>query len=121
MSDFIIPKGSNTPAVKFMASSCVISIEGNSYPEDARTFYDNLFNKIEPFAAGKDFTFELNFEYLSSSSIACILDRLKHIKADSPTTNFTIRFFYETGDEDMMSIGENYADLSGMKVEFILK
>jgi len=121
MSDFIISKGNNTPAVKFTANSYTLSIEGNSYPEDARSFYDNLFNKIEPFANVKSFTFELNFEYLSSSSIACILDRLKHFKADSPSTNFIIRFFYETGDEDMMSIGENYADLSGMKVEFILK
>jgi hypothetical protein len=121
MSDFSIPEGRNTPAVSYTSNPGVLTISGRSYPEDARKFYDNIFHKMPSLVPYKHFTFELNFEYISSASVVCILELLKTFKSASPKTEFTIRFFYESGDSDMMEIGENYQKLSGMKIEYLVK
>ena len=121
MSDFSIEKGSNTPAVKFTASSATLVICGKSYPENAGEFYDEVFKKIKPFTNAKIFTFELDFEYLSSSSVVCVLEKLKNLKSASQSTNFIIKFHYEGDDEDMMSVAENYEKFSGIKVEHVVK
>ena len=121
MGDFSIKKGTNTPAVNFTASSTTLVICGKSYPENAGEFYDEVFNKINPFTNSKSFTFELDFEYLSSSSVVCVLEKLKNLKAKFPTTNFLIKFHYESDDEDMLSVAENYEKFSGIKVELVVK
>jgi len=121
MSDFSIKKGTNTPAVNFTASSATLLICGKSYPENAGEFYDDIFNKIKPFTNSKNFTFELDFEYLSSSSVVCVLEKLKSLKVKYPSTNFLIKFHYENDDEDMLSVAENYEKFSGIKVEYLVK
>ena len=121
MSDFSIAKGSNTPSVKYTASTATLVICGKSYPENAGEFYDEIFSKIKPLANTKTFTFELDFEYLSSSSVVCVLEKLKNLKSSSPSTKFMIKFYYESDDEDMMSVAENYEKFSGIKVELFEK
>ena len=121
MSDFIIAKGTNTPEVKYTANPATLIICGKSYPENAGEFYDDVFKKIKPFTNSKTFTFELDFEYLSSSSVVCVLEKLKNLKSSSPETKFMIKFYYESDDEDMMSVAENYEKFSGIKVEHVVK
>ena len=121
MNDFLIATGRNTPEVKFTADTGVVSITGRSYPEDARRFYDELLTKLRPLTNAKTFNFEFNFEYLSSSSVVCILEMLKALRHSAPLTDFTIKFLHDAGDTDMVEIGENYEKLSGMKVLFVEK
>ena len=121
MSDFKIEKGSNTPSVSYTASSGTLLISGKSYLENAREFYDKVITKITPFANSKNFTFEFDFEYVNSSSVVSILEMLKNMKRLSPATQFKIKFHYENGDDDMMSLGESYGRISEMPVEYLEK
>jgi len=117
MSDFTIGKGSNTPSVRYTASDSTLLISGKSYLENSREFYDKVVEKIKPFVSSKVFTFEFDFEYVNSSSVVSILEMLKNMKKASPLTEFKIKFHYESGDDDMMSLGESYGRISELPVE----
>jgi len=120
MSDFKIAKTRNTPEVYFHAATCCIEFSGRSYPEDAGVFYENILKKIN-LAALKKIHVILDFEYVSSSSIASILDFLKELKSVLSVSNVSVTFHHESGDEDMISVGENYRKLTGISVELAEK
>ncbi|HYG51194.1 MAG TPA: SiaC family regulatory phosphoprotein [Flavobacteriales bacterium] len=120
MGDFIISEGKNTPTVKFTAQSCTLSITGKSYPENARKFYDEVYSRLD-LKGIKEFTVVMDFDYVSSSSVICMLEVLKKLKTNSGSTNFIVRFFYEKGDDDMLAVGENYEKITGIKFEYLVK
>jgi len=121
MSDFTIEKGRHTPSVRYTANDSTLLISGKSYLENSREFYDKVIAKIKPFVNSKSFTFEFDFEYVNSSSVVSILEMLKIMKKESPSTQFKIKFHYESGDDDMMSLGESYGRISDMPVEYFEK
>lgn len=121
MIDFTIPEGKNTPIVSFDAKTNVLVISGKSYPENARKFYDEVLLNLKAHLFPTVFTIQMDFDYVSSSSVISILEMLKKLKSLSPDTNFGIRFIYESGDDDMLSVGENYEKITGFKFEYISK
>ncbi|MBK9190645.1 MAG: DUF1987 domain-containing protein [Crocinitomicaceae bacterium] len=120
MSDFKIAKTKNTPAVNFCAADCCIEFSGRSYPEDAGVFYENILRKVNP-SSLKKIHVVLDFEYVSSSSIASILDMLKDLKNALSVANVKVTFNHESGDEDMIAVGENYQKLTGIPVNLAVK
>lgn len=120
MGDFIISEGKNTPTVKFTAQSCTLAITGKSYPENARKFYDDVYKRID-LTGVKEFTVVMDFDYVSSSSVICVLEMLKKLKGNYAAANFVIRFFYESGDDDMLAVGENYEKITGLKFDYLVK
>lgn len=121
MSDFTIAKGKNTPAVKYSGTEGVLSISGRSYPEDALAFYNNLAGKLKEVKIPKQFCFELDFDYINSSSIACILDLIKDQQTISPKTKFAIHIHCAKTDDDMRDMGEHYQSISGIVVEYVFR
>jgi hypothetical protein len=121
MIDFTIPEGKNTPHVLFNAKTNVLQIVGKSYPENARKFYDEVLLNLKAHLFPSDFLIELDFEYVSSSSVISILEMLKKLKNLSPNTNFKVLFTYENGDDDMLSVGENYEKITGFTFEYVSK
>jgi hypothetical protein len=120
MADFIISEGKNTPTVKFTAQSCTLAISGKSYPENARKFYDDIYKQLD-LTGVKEFTVVMDFDYVSSSSVICVLEVLKKLKTNFSSTTFVVRFFYESGDDDMLAVGENYEKITGLKFEYLVK
>jgi SiaC family regulatory phosphoprotein len=121
MIDFTIPEGKNTPNVSFNAKTNLLVISGKSYPENARKFYDEVLLNLKAHLFPTDFTIEMNFDYVSSSSVISLLEMLKKLKNISQATNFSVRFIYENGDDDMLGVGENYEKITGFKFEYISK
>lgn len=121
MSDFTIPKGKNTPAVMYSHTDGVLSVGGRSYPEDARSFYDKLAAKLGQLKLPKNLCFDLGFDYINSSSIACILDLIKEQQSRYPDTHFSIKISCSKSDDDMIDMGENYSSLTGIAVDFAFK
>lgn len=121
MIDFTIPEGKNTPKVSFNAKTNILSVVGKSYPENARKFYDEVLLNLKAHLFPTNFTIEMDFDYVSSSSVISMLELLKKLKNIAPQTVFNIRFIYENGDDDMLSVGENYQKITGFKFEYVVK
>ncbi len=121
MIDFTIPEGKNTPNVSFNAKTNVLSIVGKSYPENARKFYDEVLLNLKAHLFPATFNIELDFDYVSSSSVISLLELLKKLKNIAPTTVFGVKFTYEKGDDDMLAVGENYEKITGFRFEYIVK
>lgn len=121
MIDFTIPEGKNTPIVSFDAKTSFLVISGKSYPENARKFYDEVLFNLKAHLFPVDFNIEMDFDYISSSSVISILEMLKKLKNLSPDTNFNVCFIYENGDDDMLGVGENYEKITGFKFKYISK
>lgn len=121
MSDFTIPKGKNTPAVAYSHADGVLSISGRSYPEDALSFYNALAGKLKEVKIPQQFRFYLDFDYINSSSIACILDLIKEQQSNSPKTHFSIKIACNKSDDDMIDMGENYTSITGIAVDFAFR
>lgn len=121
MSDFNIKATKNTPAVTYTAGNGRIALVGVSYPEDARSFYESLTQRISDLEKPRRLHFVFDLQYVSSSSVACTLQMLKDLKARFTNCVFSIDFLHDEGDDDMASIGENYESLSGINVRLICR
>lgn len=111
----------NTPAVEYSDKDGVLNISGKSYPEDASAFYTNLTEQILKLDANKNLILTMDFEYLNSSSVTCLLQMLKRIKKQYQSATVSIKLFHDQGDDDMISVGENMNQLSGIPVVFMVK
>lgn len=107
MTEFSIKAGKNTPHVNFQSGTLLF--KGKSFPENARKFFENIGEQLKAYSFGPEFRAEIDLDYMSSSSVICILDLLKRLKKEYPSTRFHVRFLYDAGDEDMQAVGENYA------------
>jgi len=121
MGQITITATRNTPAVNYSEKEGVLTISGKSYPEDASTFYTNLTEQILNLDSSKALVLAMDFEYLNSSSVTCLLQMLKHIKAKYGSTLLSITLYHDQGDDDMISVGENMGHLSGIPVSYSQK
>lgn len=121
MSNFTISKEKNTPEVVYSHGEGVLSISGRSYPEDALGFYTMVSDKLKTVQLSSNFRFQFDFEYINSSSIACILDLIKDQQALYPKTEFSIHISCHQSDEDMLDMGDHYQSITGIPVAFSYK
>lgn len=121
MSQIKIASTRNTPSVSYSAKDSLLVISGKSYPEDARSFYTTLTTQLLEQKSPEKLNIHFDFEYLSSSSVACILQLLKDIKAKHTSTQFTLEIKHDSGDDDMISVGENFHQLTGMPISFMVR
>lgn len=111
MTNFSIPAGKNTPLIQFQKGT--LSFKGKAFPENARKFFDEVAAQFKAYPFPTDFYTELDLDYMSSAAVICILDLLKRLKNDAPQTRFHVKFYYDTGDDDMLAVGENYSKILG--------
>jgi hypothetical protein len=112
MESVFLEKTTETPSVRMNVQGGVIEIEGNSYPENAFEFYQQIFDWIDSyFATGTDrlrAVFRLN--YFNTSSAKCMLNfmtLLQRYHADDKI--ITVEWYYEEDDDDMLEIGKAFS------------
>lgn len=103
-----------TPEVFFDAQQGILEIKGKSIPENAYNFYKKLLDWIDDYkkqpAAKTKLTFQLT--YFNSSSAEYILDIMKKLEQiQNAQKQVEIIWLYDEEDEDMLSIGEDFASL----------
>jgi len=63
--------------------------------------------------------FNIQLDYLNSSSISCILNILKTFEKHINKTSTVVNWNYERGDEDLELIGTNYSEELNLKINII--
>jgi hypothetical protein len=103
----------DSPRIILDEENSVFIIEGPSYPADAVETYEPVIEWIQNsfYQTEKPLTCIFKFKIISSASrkMVCeILLALEKILVKS--NNISIHWYYEKYDEDMMEVGEDFAD-----------
>lgn len=93
-----------------------LSITGRSYPENAVGFYKSLMDRLNEIESFDDFTVDLNFEYINTSSSKALIYILKNI-ADKTKNEVVVTWYVEDGDDGMEDLSEHFgAILNNVKL-----
>lgn len=122
MSTLDINKTKNTPAVSanINGDTAVVTVVGNSFPENAKKFYADLIDWLNSNASIlKSAEFNCDFNYMASSSLICFLDVLRTADKVVGKENCTVNWKYEEDDDDILKIGQNFSKILNVKINLI--
>ena len=113
MENFTIKETKYTPEVNLDIQTGILSIKGNSYPENTLEFYDPILNVLEKFfEETKVDLIVLNIEilYFNSSSSRVFFEIFDLLEDHSERLNFAINWIYESDNEGILEIGEDFKE-----------
>ena len=103
----------STPKINFDIDKKVLSIEGQSYPEDAAKFYQQIFEWIRRYLADetKSTTVELKVSYMNTSSSKCMMTMLDMLEeAYKKGKQITVNWRYDTDNEMAYECGLEFEE-----------
>ena len=114
-----------TPLVAFDPVKGTLEIQGCSIHENAARFYEDLFTRIDAYAASPARRTEVKIalDYFNSSSAKYLLDILKRIDDLHATgaSKASLEWNCEEGDLDMQEAGNDYKALLDMPVKVLTR
>lgn len=109
MGNIFIERTKRTPQINFLRNG-ELSINGSSIAEDAVAFYSPLIKWFEELIKEKEpdsVIFNINIEYINTSSVTCLIKLLKlAITSVKETNNLKIVWKFDPEDEDSYEQGE---------------
>ncbi|MCS6988636.1 MAG: DUF1987 domain-containing protein [Chloroherpetonaceae bacterium] len=112
MTNLSIAETKTTPSVNFDAQTGVLNITGESYPDSAMQFYQQVLDWLKQFVAESQQKIVMNFKlsYFNTSTSKCILDMLSVLEAAHANgREVEVNWHYRKDDEDMQESGEEFA------------
>ncbi len=111
----------NTPHIILDAEKKIFLIEGKSYPEDSKQFFQSTLDWLNEYRKQKPVSFILNCNifYLSSSSMISFKQILLILVAyQANGTKVEILWNYDEEDDDIKKTGEDYMKITNLKFTF---
>lgn len=114
MTTIDIQATARTPKVSFDEAQGMFLLEGESYPEDTKKFYDEPLAQVYSFLQGKHsqpckFVFQL--KYFNSSSAKVLMDLFMAIEESAQSGNdMTVEWHYAEDDDNMQELGEEFSE-----------
>ncbi len=105
MENLFIPGSiKETPLIDFNFETGVLTMEGDSLPENAMVFYEPIIQNLKNFLQNppEKVVFEMKMRYFNTASSKKLLD----IFCLLPEDRSVIRWYYS--DEDMQEAGQGY-------------
>lgn len=112
----------NSPEVVFSPEG-IIKIKGRALSVNNTEFPEQIMNGFELYLIDPPDTTDviIAFEYLNSFSAKTLVSILKKLsQAILQPKTFTIRWYYEEDDQDMLELGKYISEIRNMPVEFII-
>jgi hypothetical protein len=124
MNDLDIPATARTPRILLSSERALIEIDGESYPEDSRKFYDLPVRNIANFLEQKndiEITFNFKLKYFNSSSAKIIMNLLHMLESSASNGNsVSVNWHCFAEDDNMRELGEEFAeDLSAARFTLV--
>ena len=122
MSVINIEPTETTPKVIFNKEKGVFKIEGKTLPENVNQFYEPLLDWLADYInnPNDETILDIKLEYINTASSKAIFSIfLKLEKLIENGKKAKIRWHYADDDEDMMDVGEEYADVIKVPFEHI--
>ncbi len=111
-----------TPRVVLDKEMGKFIISGRSLPEDTDKFYEPIINWLTLYnrESNAHTEFVFNYEYYNSSSLRKVVDILTVLKSISLSSNLTIKWYYEDGDETSLENAEDLKFAVNLPIEIIM-
>lgn len=123
MDNFYLKSTSKTPYVHFEAKTGELELTGRSIPENAMDFYKPILEWLDNYLEQNSLSstrLHIRLEYFNTSSSKCLLELFKRIEVLSrKKINVKVLWYYETADEDMKELGEDFKEIIEVPVELI--
>jgi len=111
------------PTIIIDAEKGFFEISGSSIPENPMEVFAPIFDHIDRYLKSPNSLTELNFrlDYFNTSTSKLMLDMINRFEVlqDKEGHTINIRWYYRENDEDMMEIGEDFANLCKLPIEII--
>ena len=110
-----IEQTKSTPGIFFDPHSGRLKIEGQSYPENAFTFYEPIFSWLDEFLNNLEgkMVLEINFHmpYINTSSSRCIMMLLEKLEnAYHNGKKVSVCWFYDKENETALECAEEFRE-----------
>ncbi len=111
----------DTPAVSLDKRNSLFSIRGSSFPENAVEFYGKIISWINEIGASltNELVCEFYLIYLNSASNKMLYDIFNELEIwYLRGKQISVKWIYDEMDEDMLELGEDFAELVELPFEF---
>lgn len=121
MEPLIIQATEDTPEVVFDSINNNFKISKISVPEDAYEFYLPIIQWIKKYADNPSelVVIEFDLEYVNSASAKQLIQLLLALEDLSKVTKVSVKWYYESIDEDMQLLGKRFKNLADIDFNFI--
>ncbi len=108
----LIEGTTSSPTVTYDEKLHILTITGESYPENSFEFYEPVFEWLQTELPRIDsFILEINIRYMNSSSTKCMLDILDVVseRAEAGGT-VRVRWLYDRENERALELAEEFLE-----------
>lgn len=100
------------PRVEYIEQDNVLSITGESYPENSFEFFAPVFTWLREQLPQLDkLTFQVHIQYMNSSSTKCMLDILDLLSERlQEGAKVRVRWYYDAGNERALDLAEEFKE-----------
>jgi len=113
MDNLVIKQSSSSPAISADWNTGVISMKGDSYPENSFELFAPLIDWVEAFLDQANRPLQLNLElvYLNTSSIRSMMDIFDQMEvAHKKGQSVNARWTYEAANERVGQLAEEFRE-----------
>ncbi len=122
MNKLTIEPTKSTPWVYFDPDTGLIEMKGVSSPENSLGFYQKILHGLDDFVLKEDkgLVANLAFLYFNTSSSKCLFEVMKRFnRIKESGREITVNWYYETDDDDIREVGEDFSDILQLRFNFI--
>lgn len=114
MENLQIQATKSSPAIDFNAQTNILTIEGESYPENTTVFYENVLKWIEEYLLAveeQEVIVNIELIYFNSSSSKVLMDLFDTLEESSEDgKNIIVNWIYDEDNEASLEYGEEFAE-----------
>ncbi|MAK88013.1 biofilm regulation phosphoprotein SiaC [Stutzerimonas kunmingensis] len=113
MNDFSIPGSQSTPAIQSDWDKGIVSMQGDSYPENSYELFHQVYEWIERFLgeAAHPLSLELRLLYLNTSSIKAMMDIFDLLEAAyQEGRQVAVNWYYDIRNERVVELAEEFKE-----------
>ena len=111
----------DTPEVILNKEKGIFKITGNSFSEDPFTIYVRIFSWFNEYISNPNDETHVQFElnYINTASSKQIVEMLKILEALTEKSKVIISWYYQEGDDDTYSEGEELSNMFNLDFKFV--
>ncbi|MBE7376167.1 biofilm regulation phosphoprotein SiaC [Stutzerimonas stutzeri] len=113
MNDFTIPGSQSSPTIQSHWEDGVLSMQGDSYPENSYELFHQVFEWIERFLdeTARPLRLELRLLYLNTSSIKAMMDIFDLLEAAyRDGKDVAVNWYYDRRNERVVELAEEFKE-----------
>jgi len=124
MERLVIEQTKATPQIDFDADLGLLSIKGQSYPENAFKFYEPVLKWLDQFfqvtEVEKLITVEFGMPYINTSSSKCIMMLLEKLEeADKAGKKVVVNWYYDEENDCELECAEEFKEFVDLTFNII--